>query len=144
MMKNEALPKGRIQVTTYDMNRLFAMTEQLRKQGDAELLGLDQLEEELARCAEVSQETVPADVVTMNSNVTLKDLTSGKEITCTLVFPENADSTQGRISVLAPLGMAILGYRVGDRISWQMPHGVHELQIEAVHFQPEAAGDFQL
>lgn len=143
-MKNEVLPKGKIQVTSYDMNRLFAMTEQLRKRGGPEPVGLDHLEEELARCAEVSQETVPADVVTMNSRVTLKDLTSGKEITCTLVFPDDADSTQGRVSILAPLGMAILGYRVGDKISWQMPSGVHELQIEAVHYQPEAAGDFQL
>lgn len=143
-MKNEVLPKGKIQVTSYDMNRLFAMTEQLRKRGGPEPVGLDQLEEELARCAEVSQETVPADVVTMNSRVTLKDLTSGKEITCTLVFPDAADSTQGRVSILAPLGMAILGYRVGDKVSWQMPSGVHELQIEAVHYQPEAAGDYQL
>ncbi|PKO93482.1 MAG: transcription elongation factor GreAB [Betaproteobacteria bacterium HGW-Betaproteobacteria-1] len=143
-MKNEVLPKGKIQVTSYDMNRLFAMTEQLRKRSGPEPVGLDHLEEELARCAEVSQETVPADVVTMNSRVTLKDLTSGKEITCTLVFPDDADSTQGRVSILAPLGMAILGYRVGDKISWQMPSGVHELQIEAVHYQPEAAGDFQL
>lgn len=54
-MKNELLPKGRIQVTTYDMNRLFAMAEQMRKHGGAEPQGLDQLEEELARCAEVSQ-----------------------------------------------------------------------------------------
>jgi regulator of nucleoside diphosphate kinase len=143
-MKNDVLPKGKIQITSYDMNRLFAMAEQLRKRGGPEPVGLDQLEEELARCAEVTQETVPADVVTMNSRVTLKDLTSDKEITCTLVFPDDADSTQGRLSILAPMGMAILGYRVADKVSWQMPSGVHELQIEAVHYQPEAAGDYQL
>ncbi|HEY8355449.1 MAG TPA: nucleoside diphosphate kinase regulator [Methylophilaceae bacterium] len=143
-MKNSALPQGKIQVTSYDMNRLFAMAEQMRRRGEEVPATLDQLEEELARCAEVSQETVPADVVTMNSKVTLKDLTSGKEITCTLVFPEDADASQNRISVLAPLGMAILGYRVGDRISWQMPSGVHELQIEAIHYQPEAAGNYLL
>lgn len=143
-MKNNALPKGKIQVTSYDMNRLFAMAEQLRKRGGQVPAGLDQLEEELARCAEVKQEAVPKDVVTMNSKVTLKDLTSGKDITCTLVFPDEADSAQGKVSVLAPLGMAILGYRVGDKISWQMPSGVRELQIETVHYQPEAAGDYQL
>lgn len=143
-MKNNALPKGKIQVTSYDMNRLFAMAEQLRKRGGQVPAGLDQLEEELARCAEVKQETVPKDVVTMNSKVTLKDLTSGKDVTCTLVFPDEADSAQGKVSVLAPLGMAILGYRVGDKISWQMPSGVRELQIETVHYQPEAAGDYQL
>ena len=143
-MTNTKLPQGKIQVTSYDMNRLFAMAEQLRKRGGQTPAALDQLEEELARCAEVSQETVPDDVVTMNSKVTLKDLTSGKEITCTLVFPDEADSSQSRVSVLAPLGMAILGYRVGDKIRWQMPSGEHELQIEAVHYQPEASGDYQL
>lgn len=143
-MTNTKLPQGKIQVTSYDMNRLFAMAEQLRKRGGQTPAALDQLEEELARCAEVSQETVPDDVVTMNSKVTLKDLTSGKEITCTLVFPDEADSSQNRVSVLAPLGMAILGYRVGDKIRWQMPSGEHELQIEAVHYQPEASGDYQL
>jgi|SRR5690554_2402649 regulator of nucleoside diphosphate kinase len=143
-MNNSATPQGKIQVTTYDMNRLFAMAEQMRKRGGEVPATLDLLEEELARCAEVSQDTVPADVVTMNSKVTLKDLTAGKEITCTLVFPEDADSSQNRISILAPLGMAILGYRVGDRIHWKMPSGVHELQIEAVHYQPEAAGNYQL
>src|SRR5690606_23508448 len=110
------------------------MAEQMRKQGVPDTAGIDRLEEELADSAEVAPEAVSRDVVTMNSRVTLKDLTSGKEITCTLVFPQDADSVQNRVSVLAPLGMAILGYRVGDTISWAMPHGVRELKIEAIHY----------
>jgi regulator of nucleoside diphosphate kinase len=138
------MQKDTIEVTRFDMSRLFVMTEQLRQQGDAELSALDQLEDELGRSVEVASDQVADDVVTMNSKLTLKDLTSGRSITCTLVFPEDADSSCQQVSVLAPLGMAILGYRVGDKISWQMPHGERHLQIEAIHYQPEAAGDFHL
>ncbi|CAG0952495.1 Regulator of nucleoside diphosphate kinase [Methylophilaceae bacterium] len=136
--------KDSIQVTSFDMSRLFAMAEQIRRQGMADKVDLDQLEEELARSVEVSSDEVPSDVVTMNSKLTLKDLTSGKEITCTLVFPQDADPAQQRVSVLAPLGMAVLGYRVGDRINWSMPHGMRQLRIETIHYQPEAAGDYHL
>lgn len=133
-----------IQVTSFDMRRLFAMAEQLRKRGAAEVTVIDRLEEELARSTEVAQDAISKDVVTMNSKLTLKDLTSGKEITCTLVFPQDADAEENRVSILAPLGMAILGYQVGDTISWSMPHGERELKIEAIHYQPEAAGDLHL
>jgi regulator of nucleoside diphosphate kinase len=138
------MSKDKIQVTSFDMSRLFAMAEQMRKQSLHGIDVLDQLEEELGRSSEVTSTEVPNDVVTMNSKLTLKDLTSGKAITCTLVFPEDADSSQHQVSVLAPLGMAVLGYRVGDKISWRMPHGVRELEIEAIHYQPEAAGDYHL
>ena len=133
-----------IQVTSFDMSRLFAMAEQLRKRGAVDVAVIDKLEEELARSTEVAQDAVSKDVVTMNSRLTLKDLTSGKEITCTLVFPQDADAEENRVSILAPLGMAILGYRVGDTISWPMPHGERELRIESIHYQPEAAGDLHL
>ena len=120
------------------------MAEQMRKQGLAEMDALDQLEDELGRSSEVAPAEVPNDVVTMNSRLTLKDLTSGKAITCTLVFPQDADASRQQVSVLAPLGMAVLGYRVGDKISWHMPHGEHQLEIEEIHYQPEAAGDYHL
>jgi regulator of nucleoside diphosphate kinase len=138
------MQKDMIQVTSFDLDRLFAMTEQMRKQHLADDRVLDQLEEELGRSAEVAPTAVPDDVVTMNSSLTLKDLTSGKAITCTLVFPQDADAARNHVSVLAPLGMAVLGYRVGDKIHWQMPHGERQLQIEAIHYQPEAAGDYHL
>jgi regulator of nucleoside diphosphate kinase len=133
-----------IQVTSFDMRRLFAMTEQMRQLHLADISVLDQLEDELGRSVEVAPAQVAGDVVTMNSTLTLKDLTSEKSITCTLVFPQDADASRHQVSVLAPLGMAVLGYRVGDKISWQMPHGERQLQIEAIHYQPEAAGDFHL
>lgn len=136
--------QGTIQVTSFDMSRLFAMIEHMRKQGLAETGNLEKLEEELARCDEVQSEKVAPDVVTMNSRVVLSDVLTGNEIACTLVFPQQADASEHRISVLAPLGTAILGYRVGDVIDWNMPSGVRQYKILGIAYQPEAAGDYHL
>ena len=87
---------------------------------------------------------IPPDVVTMNSRLRLLDLDSGKEMLFTLVFPSDADSDQGRISILAPLGTAVLGFRRGDTFEWRMPGRVRRLRVEEVLYQPEAAGDYHL
>ena len=87
---------------------------------------------------------MPHDVVTMNSRVQLVDLDTGEAMTYTLVFPDDADLRQGKISVLAPIGTAMLGYRVGDTFEWRVPAGLRRLKIEAILYQPEAAGDYHL
>ena len=133
-----------IQVTTFDMNRLFAMIEQLRKSGFRETANLEKLEEELARSDEVAPGEVAADVVTMHSRVRLQDESSGQELECNLVFPEEADASANKISIVAPLGTAILGYRVGDTVTWPMPGGERQYKIVEIVYQPEAAGDLHL
>ncbi len=133
-----------IQVTTFDMNRLFAMIEQLRKSGFRETANLEKLEEELARSDEVAPTAVGADVVTMNSRVRLQDEASGQMLECNLVFPGEANASANRISIVAPLGTAILGYRVGDTVTWPMPGGERQYKIVEIAYQPEAAGDFHL
>lgn len=87
---------------------------------------------------------MPRDVVTMNSRVRLTDLDSGAELVYTLVFPADADFKAGKISVLAPIGTALLGERVGTEIQWEVPAGVRRLRIEELLYQPEAAGDYHL
>lgn len=87
---------------------------------------------------------MPRDVVTMNSRVRLTDLDSGAELVYTLVFPADADFKAGKISVLAPIGTALLGERVGAEIQWEVPAGVRRLRIEELLYQPEAAGDYHL
>ena len=133
-----------IHVTTIDMNRLFAMIEQLRKSGFRETANLEKLEEELARSDEVAPGEVAADVVTMNSRVRLQDEASGQTLECNLVFPGEADASANRISIVAPLGTAILGYRVGDTVTWPMPGGERQYKIVEIVYQPEAAGDLHL
>lgn len=105
---------------------------------------LRELQHELDRAKIVDPKTIPPDVVTMNSKVLLKDLDTDEEETYTLVFPADADLDEGKISVLAPIGTAILGYRVGATISWKVPAGVRKLKIEKLLYQPEAAGDYHL
>ena len=105
-----------IYITEFDMKRL---REMLRDARESNYLGkhhLKQLQAELDRGKLVSPRDVPPDVITMNSRVCFADLDTGEEMTCTLVFPEDADIDQNKISVLAPIGTAILGYRVGDTI----------------------------
>jgi len=101
---------------------------------------LQSLEQELARATVVPAGEVPRDVITMHSKVRLRDLDSREEMTYTLVFPEEADTAAGKISVLAPIGTALIGCKVGDTVIWKVPAGVRRLSVKAIIFQPESSG----
>jgi regulator of nucleoside diphosphate kinase len=105
---------------------------------------LTRLEQELEWAQVVSPQDIPDDVVTMNSQARIRDLDSNEEMVFTLVFPIDADYERGRISVFAPIGTALLGYRAGDIIEWKVPGGVRRLKVEEVLYQPESAGDYHL
>jgi regulator of nucleoside diphosphate kinase len=93
---------------------------------------LQELAEELERARIADSDEVPADVITLHTQIQLLDLVSGERRNVTLVLPRESDARAGRISVLAPLGTALLGYRAGDEIEWQMPGGLRRLRIERV------------
>jgi len=135
-----------IYITEYDLNRLTELLEVgLSFRGSKnESQHLDGLKEELDRAHIVQPKDIPADVVTMNSRVRLRDMSKQDEQVYTLVFPRDADAENGKVSILAPVGTAILGYRVGDLVEWQVPAGLRELKIEEILYQPEAAGDYHL
>lgn len=97
------------------------------------------LENELKRARIVAPEQVPPDVITMNSRAELLDLESGESMEFTLVFPADENVNDGKISVLAPLGTAMLGYRAGDEFVWHVPHGLRRLKVTKLQFQPEAS-----
>jgi regulator of nucleoside diphosphate kinase len=133
-----------ITITAFDMERLRKLIEDakyLERYGNE---SIESLELELSRGQLVAPTDVPADVVTMNSKVCLKDLDTNEEMTFTLVFPRDADITQAKMSVLAPIGTAMLGYRIGDIFTWQVPDGIRRLQVEKVLYQPEASGNHHL
>ena len=96
------------------------------------------LERELTRAEVVLPEKVPPDVITMNSRAELLDLETMERMEFTLVYPADANIEEGKISVLAPLGAAMIGYRVGDEFKWSVPYGERRLRVMAVRFQPEA------
>ncbi len=98
---------------------------------------LADLREELGRAKVVDSKEVPDNVVTMNSIISFRDLDTDEVETFTLVYPGDANIAEGKLSVLAPIGTAILGYRVGDIIRWGVPAGWRRLRIERLIYQPE-------
>jgi regulator of nucleoside diphosphate kinase len=104
----------------------------------------DALATELHRAVVVPRATVPADVITMNSEVTYEDCVTAQRRTVRVVYPKDADATNGRVSVLAPIGSALLGLRIGQEIEWQVPTGTKRIRVVDVRYQPEAAGDDKL
>jgi regulator of nucleoside diphosphate kinase len=131
-MSNEA-----IYITDYDMERLRKLLR-IEKAFNPDREDLEGLEAELSRAQVVSSREAPQDVVMMNSKVRFTDLDTGEEMIYTLVFPEEANIDRGRISVLAPIGTALLGYRVGDTLEWEVPAGLSRLKVAEILYQPEA------
>ena len=136
-MKNQV-----ISITGRDMHRLQNLLDNpnLMRQKPY----LEQLERELNRAHVVDSAAIPANIITMNSTALLVDLETGEEMLLTLVYPEHAYIPEGRISVLAPVGMAMLGCRQGEVVKWEVPEGIRSLRIDSILYQPEAAGEFSL
>jgi len=105
---------------------------------------LETLERELARCKIVPPEEIPRYVVTMNTCVSLIDTATGEKMKYSLVYPADANPQKGNLSILSDLGVAIIGFSVGDTIEWEFPDGVRRLRIDMIYFQPEATKDYDL
>jgi regulator of nucleoside diphosphate kinase len=133
-----------IYITEFDMERLRTLIDESKRLNRQSNEYLEDLEMELARGQVVPPSNIPPDVVTMNSKVCLRDLDTNEEMLVTLVFPQDADIAQSKVSVLAPIGTAMLGYRIGDTFTWEVPDGIRQLQVEKILYQPEAAGDLHL
>ncbi len=97
------------------------------------------LQEKLANAKVVSAGDLPSDLITLNSRAQILDIATNEQLNLTVVFPLEANLGEGRVSVLDPLGSAMLGRRIGDEFEWAIPHGMRRLKVTAVHFQPEAA-----
>jgi len=138
------MSKRTIHITDYDMQRLRKLLEGAQHWNQKDREYLQHLEEELDKAVLVPSKKVPRNVVTMNSHMRVKDLDTEKEMSIQLVFPGEADFERGKISVLAPIGTALIGYRAGDTVEWHVPAGTRRLQIEEITYQPEAAGGFHL
>jgi regulator of nucleoside diphosphate kinase len=132
-------------VSELDRVRLENLIELVRREGDTSNTPyVNKLAEELEFAEVVPPENIPPDVVTMRSKVRLKDLDTGEETTYSIVFPTEAISDEGKISVLAPLATALLGSVQGSTVEFQAPGRMRRLQILEILYQPEAAGDLDL
>ncbi|MBO9698654.1 MAG: nucleoside diphosphate kinase regulator [Sporocytophaga sp.] len=105
---------------------------------------LEKLNGELNAAQIVDPEKVPVDVVTMNSIVRISFSNSGKVLQFKIVYPDEADLKENKISIFSPVATALLGYRVGDEVEWIVPGGATKILIEEIIYQPEAAGHFNL
>lgn len=129
-----------IVITELDLERLEKLIESLPK---GSFPGKEALEAELLRADVVDSHDIPDTVVTMNSTVRFVVNESQEEFSLTLVYPKDADNSGDKISILAPVGSALLGLNQGDEIQWPKPGGgMMTVRIEEVMYQPERAGEY--
>lgn len=129
-----------ITISSLDASRLEALIERLPNQ---HFPGRANLEEELARATIVEPRLMPSNIVTMNSTVRFIIEPTKDEFKLTLVYPKDIDSSGKKISILAPIGSALLGLTIGDQIEWPKPGGgTLKVKISEITYQPERAGEF--
>lgn len=139
-MASIASSKPNIVISTLDAARIEALLENMNNH---DFPGREELEAELSRAELLAPEQIPPNVVTMNSTVTFRMLESDRSFCLTLVYPRDADASGTRLSVLAPVGSALLGLALGDEIEWPKPGGgLLRVRIEEILYQPEREGDF--
>lgn len=135
---------NRIILTAEDQRKLQLMLQSDVTAVVGEREHLQALEREIERAKIVAPEEVPEDVITMNTTFTLRDLQTDELETYTLVYPHKADILNNCLSVLAPIGTAVLGQRVGDVLDWRVPDGRRKFKVEKIVYQPEREGAFHL
>ena len=131
-----------LHINELDHKRLMRLIEDALNGVTEQSNSLRSLQVELTRANVVNAEELPRDVVTMRSRVLIMLEDEEKEIT--LVYPNEANRSTGKISILSPIGTAIIGYREDDVINWLTPGGLKRIRIKKVLYQPEASGDYEL
>lgn len=132
-------------ITDYDRSRLQEMIGEIQRQkNQCQRDDLEALVSELERATVVESTMIPKNVITMNSRVSMIDLDTSERFTFTLVFPDKTDPAKKTISVLAPVGAGMLGFRTGDEFEWKVPAGKRRLKITRVSYQPEANQHYHL
>lgn len=104
----------------------------------------DKLMNELDSAKIVEPEAIPSNVVTMNSIVKLSFVNNNKQVQFRIVYPDQANVKENRISIFSPIATALIGYKVTDEIEWIVPAGLTKIRIDEIIYQPEAAGDYNL
>jgi regulator of nucleoside diphosphate kinase len=143
-MKNEETvfeKEVTITVTQLDFLRLMELIQTLRGNKNVDPEYLKYLSFELQKASKIDSKEITPDFVTMNSVMNVVFLDSGKAMELRLVYPQNANFAKGLISVLSPLGCALLGYKAGDVLTFQAPKGKQKVKINEVIYQPEAHGE---
>jgi len=131
-----------IYITNIDRDRIKKILEKMSENSQAPDKSVDKLEGELSRAVVVDSQQVPRDVITMNSKALLQ--LNDENIEVSLVYPDDADLSAMKLSIFSPIGTAILGYKEGNTVNWEVPSGTSKIHIKKILYQPEAAGDYDL
>ena len=141
-LKENTVMAERIYITEIDMERLKKVLKSALYREKIPNKFIQDLEHEINRATIVDSKQISSDIITMNSRVLLH--VDGDEMEVSLVYPQDADLNNDKLSVFSPIGTAILGYSEGSIIEWEMPSGVTKIHIKKVLYQPEAAGDYHM
>jgi regulator of nucleoside diphosphate kinase len=125
-------------ITSCDMRRLRRLLESALNLLRHDRPYLDALKQELEAAQVVKSEDIPRDLVALNSQIHIRDLDTGKQMACSVVFPKDSNGGDDRLSVLAPIGAAVLGRRIGDIFECRVPAGVRRFKLEGIETEASA------
>ena len=131
-------------VNKLDSSRLMSRLKLARVNKSCQASDAEKLTQELNRAKLCDPKKIPGDVVTMNSIVRISFLNTNKTTQFQIVYPDQANIKENKISIFSPVATALIGYKAGDEIEWIVPSGLTSIKIEKIIYQPEAAGDIRI
>ena len=135
---------SRIIMNSLDYTRIMKSIDDAKSQKTINVTEAEKLINELNSAKIVDPQDVPHDIVTMNSIVKVSFLNTNKELQFQIVYPDEANFRENKISIFSPVATALIGYKVSDEIEWMVPSGMTKIRIDKIIYQPEAAGDYTL
>ena len=135
---------SKIIISRLDYARIKKSIENARTFKSINVAESEKLMKELNNAEIVDPEAIPSNVVTMNSIVKLSFLNNNKQIQFQIVYPQEANIKENKISIFSPIATALIGYKVQDEIEWIVPSGLTRIRIDEIIYQPEASGDYTL
>ena len=134
----------KVTLTKNDYTRIYKAITDAKNSKTINSNEAEKLLSELSKAEIVPSEKIDKDVVTMNSEVKLFFENTQKEQSFKIVYPQDANLKENKISIFSPIATALIGYKIGDEIEWVVPSGMTKIKIVDLIYQPEAAGDFDL
>ena len=134
----------KVTLTKNDYTRIYKAITDAKNSKTINSNEAEKLLSELSKAEIVPSEKIDKDVVTMNSEVKLFFENTQKEQSFKIVYPQDANLKENKISIFSPIATALIGYKIVDEIEWIVPGGMTKIKIVDLIYQPEAAGDFDL
>ncbi|MCE5348133.1 MAG: nucleoside diphosphate kinase regulator [Bacteroidales bacterium] len=135
---------NQIILSKLDFSRIVDSIKEAKRTNSVSASEAEKLLNELSSAKVVEPQEIPVDVVTMNSIVKISFLNTNKEVRFQIVYPNQANIKENKISIFSPIATALIGFKAGDEIEWIVPSGLTRIRIDEILYQPEAAGDFHL